>query len=251
MENAIYATISHSMALRREMGVVANNIANMNTVSYKTQRPVFYEYLADTAGTGARVDVLDPHHGQLSMVIDGGVARDLRQGDVEQTGGVLDVAVDGDGFMMVGTDHGPRYTRHGRLAIDVERRLVDTNGLPVLNANDQPITIPRDANAILIQGDGTVIVDNRTVGRIRLVTFEDPQAMAPLGGGLLVTNEVPQDAEDTSLIQGMIETSNVEPITEMTRMIDISRKYESAQRLLQAEDDRLRSAIQKLGTLQA
>lgn len=251
MENAIYATISHSMALRREMSVVANNIANMNTVAYKTQRPVFYEYLADTATTGSRVDVLDPHRAELSMVIDGGVARDLRQGDVEQTGGALDVAVEGDGYMVVGSDHGPRYTRHGRMAIDVERRLVDTNGLPILNTGDQPITIPRNADSILIQGDGAVIVDGRTVGQIRLVSFEDPQAMAPLGGGLLATNEIPQDSPETRLVQGMIETSNVEPILEMTRMIDISRKYQSAQRLLQAEDDRLRSAIQKLGTLQA
>ena len=103
----------------------------------------------------------------------------------------------------------------------------------------------------MIQGDGSVLADGARTGQIRLVAFAEPQAMVTLGGGLLATNEVPQDAEDTRLVQGMIETSNVEPITEMSRMIDISRKYESAQRLLQAEDDRLRSAIQTLGTLQA
>lgn len=251
MENAIYATISHSMALRREMDVVANNIANMNTVSFKSQRPVFYEYVADASGAGPRVDVLARETGDLSMVIDGGVARDLRQGDMEQTGGIFDVAVEGDGYMVVGTDHGPRYTRHGRLAVDVERRLVDVNGLPVLGTGDQPITIPGGAQSIMIQGDGTVLADGTRTGQVRLVTFAEPQAMVPLGGGLLAANEVPQDAQDTRLVQGMIETSNVEPISEMSRMIDISRKYESAQRLLQAEDDRLRSAIQTLGTLQA
>jgi len=247
MENSLYAGLSYQMALRREMDIVSNNVANMNTTGFKGQRPLFLEHLAEVDGGGA----LSRHQDALSMVIDHGVAHDLRQGDMIRTGNTLDVAVEGDGYLVVGTDGGPRYTRHGKLAIDVERRLVDPNGLPVLDDGNQPIIVPPGANEIAIRADGAMSADGLPIATLQMVEFADRQELIGLGGGLYASNQVPVAAEDTRLVQGMIEGSNVEPIVEMTRMIDVMRRYQSAQSLMEREDERLREAIRRLGAVEA
>lgn len=245
MENPIYIGLSRQMALQRQLAVVANNIANANTPGYKAQRMLFVQHLAETGAPGSGRD------SEISMVIDRAVIRDNRAGATERTGNPLDVAVMGPGYLVVETEAGPRYTRTGRLAIDSERRLVDGNRLPILGQDERPIEIPADGRGLVIAADGGVSTELGPAGRIRLVRFDDESGLTPLGGGLLATNEVPKDAEDTELAQGMLEGSNVQPILEMTRLIEVSRQYQSTQRLLQSEHSRQRDSISRLaGTSQ-
>ncbi|NNG03047.1 MAG: flagellar basal-body rod protein FlgF [Inquilinus sp.] len=246
MENPLYIGLSRQQALQRQLAVTANNIANANTAGFKAQRVLFQEYLADGAGPGRSAD------GPLSMVIDRAVMRDLSTGAFERTGNPLDVAVMGAGYMVVETDAGPRYTRTGRLAIDAEGQLVDGNRLPILADDDRPIQIPADAGALSIGADGSIGGAQGPIGRIRLVAFADEGALVPRGGGLLATNELPADAEGIELAQGMLERSNVKPILEMTRLIEISRQYQANQRLLETEHGRQRDSIRRLaGTQQS
>lgn len=252
MENSIYIALSRQMALRRQMDVVANNIANMNTAGYKAQQLLFREYVVGAGPTGSGDD-------GISMVIDQGTVRSTRPGPLVETDNPLDLALEGPGYMVVDTVSGPRYTRNGQLSLDLDRQLVDGTGLPVLDDNGSPIVLPPNAAEITIDeqgqvmavtdpGDGTPVVPQQ-VGKIHLVTFEDERRMTPLGGGLYATNQVPEESEETRVIQGMIEQSNVQPILEMTQMIHVSRQYQSTQSLLQDEHDRLRSAIQRLGRM--
>ena len=251
MENSIYTGLSRQMALRRQMEVVANNVANMNTAGFRSQQMLFLEAVMEADQPGISRD------SEVSMVIDQGVVRDLRPGRLEQTGNPLDVAIQGDGYMVVETPSGPRYTRSGHLAIDEERRLTNAIGLPLLGENDQPMVIPQTARDITIAASGAVsYIDGAgdpteliELGRIKLVAFNDEINLTTLGGGLYVTNEAPHEAQNTNLIQGAVEQSNVQPVVEMTRMIEVSRQYASTQKLLDDEHERINTAVRRIGQM--
>lgn len=245
MENALYVGLSRQVVLQRQLSVIANNIANTDTPGYKAQRMQFAQHLAAAGGDG-------PGHGpEMSMVIDRSVLRDTRPGQTEHTGNPLDLAVLGDGYLVVETESGPLYTRTGRLAIDADGRLVDGNQLPVLDDGDQPIEVPNGASTLVINPDGSISDDRGPIGRLKLVSFEREHELKSLGGGLLASNEAPQEAVGVRVAQGKLEGSNVQPILEMTRLIEISRQYQSTQRLLQDEHNRQRDLISRLaGTSQ-
>ncbi len=239
MENATYIALSRQSGLRRQMEVVANNIANMDTPGFKAQRLMFQQYLSGSDTPGGQ--------GEVSMVIDQASLRDMAPGALNRTGNQLDVAIMGEGYLVVDTPAGPRYTRNGRLGVDTEGRLIDINGYAVMDQQNRPIDLPRFDEQVTISANGDIATSEGQVGTIRLVQFDNESAMAPLGGGLLVTNEVPKEAEDTTLAQGMLEQSNVVPIMEMTRMIHVSRSYKSVQKLIDTEHERQRTAIRELG----
>lgn len=245
MENALYVGLSRQVVLQRQLSVIANNIANADTPGYKAQRMQFAQHLTEAGRDG-------PGRGpEMSMVIDRAVLRDTRPGQTEHTGNPLDLAILGDGYLVVETESGPLYTRTGRLAIDAESRLVDGNGLPLLDEGDQPIEATNGASGLVIAPDGSISDERGPLGRLKLVAFERDHELKSLGGGLLASNEAPQEAEGVKVAQGMLEGSNVQPILEMTRLIEISRQYQSTQRLLQDEHNRQRDSISRLaGTSQ-
>lgn len=246
MESPIYISLSRQMALQRQMDMVAQNIANMNTTGYKRNKMLFQEYIAKPA-IGEKI----------SMVQDYATIRDRREGPLSQTNNPLDVALQGNGYFEVQTVNGPRYTRAGNFQLDSERRISDGNGLPVLGDNDQPIQLPQNARRIEIRGDGTVAAEveqagrilMENVGKLKVVRFEREQFLKETGGGLYVTDEPPLPAPDTKVAQGMLEQSNVQSVVEMTQMIDVTRAYQSNQKLMDAEHERQRTAISKLGRI--
>jgi len=246
METASYIALSRQTALRRQLEVTANNIANMNTTAFKAERMLFVEYLNGPGGAGSA-----PTGHEVSMVNDQAVVRDFTAGAIEHTGNPFDVAIDGPGFLVVDTAGGPRYTRSGRLHLDGEGRIVDANGLAVLDVNDQPLTVPANVTQIEIDGDGNVTSEAGPIGTLSIVEFDDSFGLTPLGGGLYVTNELPKEAEASNLIQGAVEGSNVQPIVEMTQMIEISRTYQSIQNFIQSEHERLQQANRQLSDIKA
>lgn len=237
MENSIYVALSRQMTLRRQLDVVSNNIANMNTTGYKEQRMQFSELL-ERPGM----------HEQLSFVQDRAVVRDLSSGPLAQTGNPLDLALTGHGYFTVDTASGPRYTRAGNFQLNDQRQIVDGGGLPVLADNGQPITVPAGTKDILVSGDGTVSTELGQVAKLNIVTFRNEQKMTEVGSGLYVTDEQPEAAPaDTKVAQGMLENSNVKPVVEMTSMINIQRQYQNNQNLLESEHQRIRTMLQRLG----
>lgn len=241
MENISYIALSRQMSLQRALEVTANNVANMNTPGFKGEHARFETFMASPDRPG-------PKHGlQTALVIDQATVRDLAPGSIEKTDNPLDVALNGDGYLMVQSPEGTRYTRNGHLSLDAERRLVDVNGLPVLDGNNQPIAIPEGVSDITITGTGEISTEAGQLTRLGLVRFDNEASMVSEGAGLLSTSEAPKQAIDTRVVQGSYEQSNVQGVVEMTTLIDVSRQYQSTQNMIESEHERLRSAIQRLG----
>lgn len=238
MENTSLIALSRATALERQMQVVANNVANMNTTGFKAEAPLFIEMVEQPQ-----------QNERYSMVLDLATLRDTSNGPIGQTGNPLDVALEGDGYFIVDTVDGPRYTRAGNFALNEARELVNSAGLPVLDDGGATITIPPNVADIRIDPQGNISTETGPVGRLGIVRFEREQFMNQLGNGLYQTNEQPLPVEQTLVRQGFLEGSNVNSIMEMTNMIEVNRQYQSVQRLLQGEHERLRNAYQKLSRL--
>ena len=238
MENTSIIALSRATTLQRQMELIANNVANMSTTGFKSEQPLFIEFV--------NKPVEDEKY---SMVQDYSTLRDLAPGPITQTGNPLDIALEGNGYIALDTLHGTRYTRNGNLSLDSERQLVSAGGLPVLDDGGNPITIPQNAREIRITPQGDVYGDAVQVGRINIVSFKNEQFMTQLGGGLYHTDEAPAAAEDTIVRQGFLEGSNVHSISEMNNMIDVNRQYQNIQNLMKTEHDRLRNAYSKLAKL--
>lgn len=238
MENATYIGLSRLSSMRREMDVLANNMANMNSNAYKGERVMFEEFLKGPTGQKEKT----------SFVNDWAVLRDFRAGKVEQTGNTFDFAINGPGYLSVDTPQGRRYTRDGHLRLDADRRLVTAGGHPVIDNRGREIVIPDGLGTPAMAVDGTLNVGQNQVAKIDLVNFPNEQELRKTAQGLFATTQEPVDAPATStLLQGALESSNVEPIVEMTNMIELLRQYQSTQSMLDAENDRLKLAIQRLG----
>jgi len=249
MENASLVGLSRQMALQRELDVVSNNIANLNTTGFKADNVVFQEFMMP----GARANQFAGADRQLSFVHDRATWLDLSQGPVEHTGNPLDVAISGNAFLTVQTPRGERYTRNGALQINAQGQLVTSEGLQVIGQNGPIVFQPNDRD-ISIGVDGLISVregQNTTDsqrGKLKLASFDQPQRlqkdgtstyMAPAG----VTPQVPTDAR---VSQGAIEKSNVKSVMEMTRMVEVTRAYTQIASMLQSQSDTRKSAIDKL-----
>ena len=237
MENAGYIALSRQMVLRREMEVIANNMANMNTPAYKGQSKLFVEYL-ETSDTGEK----------MSFVQDVSLVRNLTEGQMTTTANPLDMAISGDGYFEIETPVGPRYTRNGVFQLNANREVVTPSGLRVLGQGGAPITLPANTTDVTITRDGTISTEQGPAGRLNLVRFENEQAMVKQADGLYSADGLDAlPAEDAQVEQGMIEGSNVQGILELTKMIETVRHYSSTGKLVNDEHERLRRAIQSLG----
>lgn len=239
MENSIYVGLSRQVALRAHMDIVANNVANMNTPGFRGQNMVFTEFLSKPDGYRK---VQEP----VSMVLDYGHYQNTAPGPMKQTGNPLDVALQGPGWLGVQTPEGVQYTRAGNFQMNVNGELVTGSGLLVAGEGGATITIPKDAREIRIAEDGTVSTDQGPVGRLMVVEFENDQFLEATGNGLYKTDQAANPVQNTRVMQGLLEGSNVQPVLEMTRMIDVLRSYQNTQRILQSEHDRERGMIQRL-----
>jgi len=241
MENTSYIALSRQTALWRQMDVVANNIANMNTPAYKGEHMVFTEYLARSRSA----DSAFPD--TLSYPMDLGSYRDTATGPMETTGNPLDLAITGEGYFEIETDFGRYYTRNGRFMLNQDGMVVTTEGHPVLTREGTPVFIAPNEKTISIAKDGSISTETGPVGQLRLVTFEDEQAMRRVQAGLYdAQDQEPQDVEAANVQQGAVEGSTVEPVVEMSRLIELQRAYESIQKMIETEGERQRNVIKTL-----
>jgi flagellar basal-body rod protein FlgF len=258
MENAALIGLSRQMAIGRELEVVANNIANLNTIGYKADGSVFEEYLSTTARHGH----FQGSDRRMSYVSDRATWHDFKQGGILQTGNPLDVAIDGDSFLVVGTPQGDRYTRNGALKINATGQLVTNDGL-VVQGDGGPIIFQNTDSKIAIAEDGTIRVrqgadtkSDAIRGKLRVVRFEQVGRLQKDGAGLFkapdgVIPRAPVPPQRVRVLQGALEQSNVSPILEMARMVEISRTYTQIQGLLQGHSDMRRNSLDKLAEVPA
>jgi flagellar basal-body rod protein FlgF len=249
MENALLIGLSRQTALERQIDVIANNIANVNTTGYKSDSSLFETYL----NTPAHEDNFVGGDRRVAFVQDRGTYRNMNEGPTQETRNPLDVAIDGQAFLAVQTPAGERYTRDGNMHINNLGQLVTAAGNPVLGTNGPIVFQPNDHD-INITPDGAVTVVSGTNntdqirGNLRMVTFPEAQKMLKEGYNLYAAGEGGTPAQDTksTLRQGFLEQSNVNAVSEMSRMMEVSRAYTQIATLMQQQADLQKNAIQAL-----
>lgn len=233
MENTGYTTLTRQAGLTREMQVVANNIANAATTGYRQEGLVFSEYVQKIQGGPS-----------LSMAMANVRQTSQMQGALTQTQNPFDFAIEGEGFFLVETAQGPRLTRAGSFSASADGDLVNNDGLRVLDAGGAPIAVPPGAAQISAAADGTLSADGLPVGQLGVVRATDPLSVTRAGGVLFDAGAGFEPVENPRIVQGFVEGSNVDPIGQIARMIEIQRAYEMGQSFLDAENERVRGAIQ-------
>ena len=232
MDNAIYAALTRQSGLMREMRTVANNMANSATTGFRREGVVFSEHMT-SLGQGTET---------LSMANARGREVDLTPGSLTTTGGRFDLALERDGFFMVQTPQGNRLTRAGAFMLSAEGELVNADGHRVLDDGEAPIALPPGTRSIGVGTDGTISADGQPVGRVGV--FDQPdRSRLTHESGTLFSAEGAAPVQDAVVRQGFLEESNVNPVLEIARMIEVQRAYELGQSFLDGEDQRIRSAI--------
>ena len=235
MDNTAYVALTRQNGLLREMSVIANNIANASTTGFREEGLVFSEYVQETE-TGPSV----------SMALGNIQQSSLKQGALSPTGGQLDLAIEGRGFFMVQTPDGNRLTRSGNFTTNAEGTLVTHDGWPVLDANEGPIFIPPDATDLAFSADGTISAGGRPLGLLGIFDVENRMELRRENGVLFKTDAPIEARADSKLLQGYLEESNVDPVTQLARMVQVQRAYEMGQSFLDAENERVKNAVQTL-----
>lgn len=245
MDNTLYIGLAAQSALKRQMDVLAHNVANVNTTAYNKEKVLFKEYLMDVGGKNASVG------GKISTVLDVGTIRDLEEGSFVNTGNPLDFAISGRAYMSVKNPEGDIfYTRNGRMTINDNGELVTLSGNIVLNDANRAIVINADDTEFKITEQGTLSSDSREIAKIGIFSFEDERDMSRIGDSLYETNQTPIVATDYKILQGSIENSNVNAVMAMTEMIDISRSYESLTRSMGKIQDMRKDGLNRLARVQ-
>jgi flagellar basal-body rod protein FlgF len=241
MENTSLIALSRQSVLRRQMGIIAHNVANMNTTGFKAEKIMFIEDLVKSRGGGRT------RFENLAFVRDIATVRDTREGPLNQTNNPLDLAVRGEGYFVINTELGERYTRNGNFRLDETGKLVTQSGEAVTSDGDQPFFFSPADREITISRDGSVSTNNGLLGKIKVVRFEDQQALRTIADGLYASDQQGEVIERPDVVQGMLEGSNINAINEITDMITVQRAYEGAKQLIDRENDRIQRAIRELG----
>lgn len=241
MENTTYIALFRLDTQQRAMDVIANNIANANTDGFKAQRILFTDYLSKQHGVDA------PTGGStLSYTQDRATYLDQQDGSLSQTGNPLDMALTGPGFFTVSTAAGPRLTRSGRFGMLADGRIADAAGNLLLDTGGNPLQLSPSDTQIRIAGDGTISTENGPVGKLGVVTVDDTNQLMPEGGKLYRATAGTTPVALPKVTQGVVESSNVQPITELTRMMQTEKEFQFVSQFIESEGQRQQSAIDKI-----
>lgn len=237
MDNALYyLALNRQVGLSQEMDLVANNIANLNTVGFRREGVAFTEFVV--AGEFGE---------SVSMGDLGARFASDRPGGLKLTGGSMDLALQGPGYFAIEVADGPILTRAGAFQTSEEGFLVTPSGDPVLNVGQGPIAIPPGTNDLVIGTDGTISADGNPIDQVGVFTAPE-ELLSRFGDtGFTVQDDGFVALENPRVLQGALEESNVDPVNEIARMIEVTRAYEMAQSLIEDEDNRVREAIDSLG----
>lgn len=238
MDNAGYTTLTRQAGLLREMQTVANNLANLSTTGFRKEGVIFAEH----------IKALDGDEGSLSMATASVRLTMQQQGTLTQTNGDFDFAIEGEGFFMIETPEGQQLTRAGSFTPNGEGELVTPDGYRLLDGGGSPIFIPPSARSISVSADGTLSADGVPQTQISLFTPADPTDLSRQNGVRFQVDGDVLPVENSAIIQGFVEDSNVNPVIEIARMIEVQHAYELGQSLLDKEDERIRSVLKTLGS---
>ncbi|WP_298677080.1 flagellar hook-basal body complex protein [uncultured Lentibacter sp.] len=232
MDNASYTTLTRQSGLMREMRVIANNIANSATSGFRQEGVIFSEYVSDTGNAPS-----------VSMALGNVRNTSQQQGALTSTGGRFDFAIEGPGFFQIETPQGARLTRAGSFTPNAEGELVTHAGYRVLDIGGAPIFIPPDASDMSVGNDGTISSDGRPLAQLGILAPADGTQLTREDGVMFRAEGELEPAAQFSVLQGFLESSNVNPIGQIARMIEVQRAYELGQSFTENESERLKNAI--------
>lgn len=236
MDSAGYVNVARQSGLLNELQTLAQNIANASTVGYQREGVVFSEFInaGETKGDS------------ISMATARGRYFDATQGALNSTGGQLDMAIEGEGYFAVETPEGERLTRAGNFSMDAEGTVVTAEGYPVQSADGAAITVPDGTRSLKISSDGNLSADGQEIAQLKVVTA-DPLDLRRVGSTMFEALKPPTPAENPRIAQGFLEQSNVNPVVEIARLVEVQRAYELGQGMLDREHDRITKLIQTVG----
>lgn len=237
MESAFYVATAAQKVLQRQLDTVAHNIANSTTVGFRAEN-VSFDTVLSTAGDQS-----------VNFPVEAGMHPSTAQGTLQQTGNPLDIALSGEGWFAIETPQGVAYTRDGRLSISQFGELQSIEGYPVLDASAAPIQLDTRSGPPTVYPDGRLEVNGRIVGNIGVFEMPPENLTVRFGNsGFLAAGEaLPLSPEaGTTVNQGFIEGSNVNPMLELANMIAISRNFESASSIVQRADDSVAKSVREL-----
>jgi flagellar basal-body rod protein FlgF len=232
MEAAGYATLTRQSGLMREMQIVAHNIANAATTGYRAEGLVFSEHVRRTEGGPS-----------LSMARGNIPVTSRAQGPLAPTGGHFDFAIEGEGFFLVEAPEGERLTRAGAFTLSAGGDLVTADGFRVLDAGGAPVFVPPDIRTPGLSADGTLSGDGRPLAQLGLFRPAGDGPLERAGGNLYAAPAGVEPVPEGRIVQGFLEGSNVEPISQIARLNEVQRAYEMGQSFLDTENQRVRDAL--------
>lgn len=266
MWRGLYTAAAGMVTESTRTDVIANNLANVNTNGYKRDRAINEEFepmLIRRINDGkAKDDVTsfkqfslgdNPHPivGSLGLgSCTPEIATDHAQGSFMTTGNPLDLAISGNGYFMVQTPEGVRYTRDGSFRRSAAGEIVTVNGQQVLNQQGRPIFLPEGGVSISVTATGEVFVDNEFIDQLGFVEFNDRRAVLKQGNSLYYAQEgaLPQNATG-SIEQGALERSNANVVNEMVELIHNHRIYEAGSKAVTTQDSMLDKSVNDVGRL--
>lgn len=242
MDNLMLIGLARQQTLRQAMDVSANNIANASTSGFKVERMMLE---ANSDNRARHADGPD----RVAYVDTWAMGRDFSQGALSQTGRPLDLALEGEGFFTLETDAGQRFTRDGRFTLGTDGALSAADGARVLDEAGEPIFLDPGAGPITISSTGDIAQGGAPIARLGVARFEQPGLLTKTGDNRYTA---PENAEQVfeelgQVRQGYSEASNVRAITEITRMMEVSRAYASVTKMIRDADELSRKAIDRLG----
>ncbi len=238
MQSSLYVALSGQVALQRRLDTIANNIANMNTGGFRAEEVSFSTILSRTGATPTAFATSGENY----------ISR--RTGELTDTGNPLDIAVQGDAWFALKTPDGVAYTRDGRLHMDASGALLSVNNYPLLDAGGAGILLDPNAGPPVISQDGMVLQNGRQIGAVGLYSLTDSAKLSRYDNSAVMSDQPGTpvlDFTSNGVVQGMSEGSNVNPVLEMSRMIDVSRDFESASNAIQSTESSFQDAIKTLG----
>lgn len=239
----MYPAVSSSLAAMRRLDMISNNLANINTPGYKKDKMSFEGLLAGPA---------DPPNVPQGLTADPimqkeNVYIDYSNGQTSQSSNPLDFAIEGDGFFAITTPQGTAYTRQGNFRTSANGTLVTIDGYPVQGSGGAAIRI--QGNQIDVDSKGVVSVDGTPSGTISVVDFPKPYTLTKVGNAQFIPSD-PQaqpQAGQAQVLQGYLEGSNVDSISEMVQLIETNRFFEACSKAIKGFDDLTSKAANELG----
>ncbi len=219
----------------RELNTIANNIANINTNGFRREGAVFAEHFESLQGGDEGLSIATMSHRFV----------DFSAGNITKTNNPLDFAIDGDGFFLVEGGDGERLTRDGAFSLNAQGELVTASNARVLDESGGAIVIPPETTQINTSDDGVIFADGQAVGKLGVVT-SDPAFLVREGQNLFRAETGYQPAVNVQVRQHAVEGSNVSPVTELARLIEVQRTYELSKNLTESENERIERTVRVL-----